>query len=75
MSKPLGLPEGSIRAIIILAMVWIVVFPITIAIFKREDIFPAVKDLLLFAMGAAVGLLKDYTSQRKAEEKKDDPPA
>jgi hypothetical protein len=65
--KPLGLPEGSIRAMIILAMLWIIIFPITIAIFKKEDIFPAVKDLLLFAMGVSAGLLKDYFSGRKTE--------
>jgi hypothetical protein len=68
--KPLGLPEGSIRAMIILAMLWIIIFPITIAIFKKEDIFPAVKDLLMFAMGVAAGLLKDYFSGRKTEEDK-----
>lgn len=70
--KPLGLPEGSVRAILVLGALFAVVFPVMVFVFRSTDIPQGVKEVLIFLAGALTGLLKDYINYRSTEEKKEE---
>lgn len=65
--KPLGLPEGSVRAILVLGALFAVVFPVLIFVFRSTDIPQGVKEVLIFLAGALTGLIKDYINQRNGD--------
>lgn len=66
--KPLGLPEGSVRAIILLALVFAIVFPVFVLVFMRQDIPPTVDKYLTMLAGAVILLIREYIGLRKPQE-------
>jgi hypothetical protein len=66
--KPLGLPEGSVRALILLALVLAVVFPVFVLVFMRQDIPPTVDKYLTMLAGAVILLIREYIGLRKQQD-------
>ena len=79
-NEPLGLPKGSVTALLALALV----SPLAIAMIKYTfgsvDIPPSVKDIMLVLIGVAGKVIGDYIASRKngnsqsSEEAKSDVP-
>ena len=66
---PFWLPRGSIRAGIIIIITWAVVFPIFKLVVYEQDIQPGIEKIIIFLAGALTGILKDYMTVRKEEDK------
>ena len=72
--KPLGLPEGSIRAIMLIALVFSVVFPVLVFVFRQADIPPTIDKYLTSLLAAVILLVREYIGLRaEADKKKDEP--
>lgn len=68
--KPLGLPEGSVRAMILLGLVFGVVFPVLVFVFRQTDIPPTIDKYLTGLMTAVILLVREYIGLREASDKK-----
>ena len=70
---PLGLPKGSIRAII----VFILILPVPVLLirygFMKEEIPLSVKDVLLVMAGFIIKIIEIYFNAREKEEETEQP--
>lgn len=66
-SKPLWMPEGSVRAILVLGSLLTVLIPVLVFVFRKEDIPQSVKEVIIFIAGSTTGLIKDYITGRREE--------
>lgn len=64
--RPLGLPEGSVRAIILIALTAAIVVPVFVFMFRQTDIPPGIKEFMTALVIADIALIKDYLSQRSS---------
>lgn len=64
--EPLGLPKGSVRAIILLALTAAVVIPVFVFMFRQTDIPPGIREFLTALVIADIGLIKDYLYNRSS---------
>ena len=71
---PLGLPQGSVRAIILIALTAAIVIPVFVFMFRQTDIPPGIREFLTALVIADLGLIKDYLSNRPSDDKQDAPP-
>lgn len=62
--NPLGLPEGSVRAIILIALTSAIVIPVFVFMFRQTDIPPGINQFLTTLVVADIALIKDYLSHR-----------
>lgn len=65
--KPLGMPPGSVRAIILLALTAAVVIPVFVFMFRQTDIPAGIREFLTALVIADIGLIKDYLKDRPAD--------
>lgn len=65
-NEPLGLPKGSVQAIVIILLVMAVVFPVAAGVLRNEDLHPNTQQFLTAVVVAVVGLIKDYMNHRNA---------
>jgi hypothetical protein len=65
--KPLGLPEGSVRAIILIALTSAIVLPVFVFMFRQTDVPPGIREFLGMLAMADVNLIKDYITKRSAD--------
>lgn len=64
-SYPLWMPEGSVRAILVIGALLTVLVPIFVFVFRKEEIPQGVKEIVLFIAGGTISLIKDYITTRK----------
>lgn len=65
--KPLWMPEGSVRAILVIGALLTVMIPVFVFVFRGEnyDVPQGVKEVIIFVAGGTIGLIKDYLTTRK----------
>ncbi len=66
--KPLGLPEGSIRAILLIMLTFGVIFPVFVFVFRQMDIPPTIDKYLSGLMTAVILLIREYIGLRGKQE-------
>jgi len=71
-NEPLGLPRGSIRAILVLLAALTVIIPVFVYVFRGGEIPGTVKELVIFTAGGLMGLIKDYINYRVKANERDD---
>jgi hypothetical protein len=65
--NPLWVPQGTIRALLVLGLTWaLIIIMLKFAVYK-EEIPATVKELMASLLPAIVLLIKDYLSLRKSE--------
>lgn len=69
-STPLGLPPGSVRAVIVLGLTFTICFVLIKAMVFHEEIPSELSKLLTAGIVALVGLLKDYMAARSDDATK-----
>jgi len=67
--KPLGLPEGSVRAILLILLTVGVVFPVFIFVFRQMDIPPTIDKYLTTIATAVILLIREYLGLRIQQQK------
>lgn len=66
-TQPLGLPPGTVRAILVLMAMVGILYPVFQLVTWQGTLDPAVKDVLLVLLGALPGLVKDYIAMRNVQ--------
>lgn len=59
---PLWMPEGSVRAILVIGSLLTVMIPVFVFVFRGEnyDVPQGVKEIIIFVAGGSITLIKDY---------------
>lgn len=61
---PLWMPEGSVRAVLVLGALLTVIVPVFVYVFKSEDIPQGVKEVVILIAGGSLSLIKDYITHK-----------
>ena len=75
-NEPLGLPKGSVTAVLVLSLVLPLAVAMFVYVFQTKDIPQSVKEVMLVLIGVASQVIRDYIASRKEAEqiKTDDKP-
>jgi hypothetical protein len=64
-NEPLGLPKGSVTALLAIFLVFPLALAMVVYTFAANDIPPSVKDIMLVLVGVAGKVISDYIYSRK----------
>ncbi len=64
-TEALGMPSGSVRAIILLGLTAAIVVPVFVFMFRQTDVPTGIGNFLTTLLVGLVGLIKDYIQERK----------
>lgn len=66
-NSPLGLPEGSIRALLVIMFSVAIVVPLFKSTLYQTEIPQGTRELLMFLFGALTQIISRYFESRKGE--------